>query len=41
MPKIAPQTVPPVDDFYEILKKHFEAMYEPPFKTLCPIVVHF
>ena len=41
MPEIAPQTVPPVDDFYEVLGKHFEAMHEPPFKTLRPIVVPF
>jgi hypothetical protein len=41
MPEIAPQTVPPVDDFYEALRKHFEAKNEPRFKTLHPIVAPF
>jgi len=41
MGKDPPQTVPPVEDFYEVLRKHFEAMHEPPFKTLRPIVVPF
>lgn len=41
MPEISPDKVPPVDDFYEVLRKHIEAKYEPRLKTLHPIVAPF
>jgi hypothetical protein len=41
MPEIFHDEVPPVKDFYEVLRKHIEAKYEPRLKTLHPIVAPF
>jgi hypothetical protein len=41
MPEIHPDKGPPVNDFYEVLRKHIEAKYEPRLKTLHPIVAPF
>jgi hypothetical protein len=41
MPETPPDEVPPVDDFYEVLRKHNEAKYNPRLKTLHPIVAPF
>jgi hypothetical protein len=41
MPETPPDEVPPVNDFYEVLRKHIEAKYNPRLKTLHPIVAPF
>jgi hypothetical protein len=41
MPEIHADKIPPVDDFYDVLRKHIEAKHEPRLKTLRPIVAPF
>jgi hypothetical protein len=37
MAEVDPQTVPPMDDFYEVLRKDFEAWAGQPIKSFRPI----